>query len=135
MKLSYSIWSSLDPVSCNRERWFSKWEFCSRGMEIFFSVWYPCIVTRSASTLFFASTIQTRNSPQSNLVLYTFGLVPMYKLKSSYTKPASRPVHRRGLSVWSANTIEPRTLHLLLLHFEALLPLPPRTIRHFFVQF
>jgi hypothetical protein len=46
MKLSYSIWSSSDPVSCNRERWFSKWKCCSRGIEILFSVRYPCTAIR-----------------------------------------------------------------------------------------
>ena len=36
MKLSYSIWSSSDPISCKRGRWFLNWECCSRGLEIFF---------------------------------------------------------------------------------------------------
>jgi hypothetical protein len=65
------------------------------------------------STSYFASTIQTQNFPQSNPILYTFGLAPMYKLNSSHIEPALRPVHRGGLLVWSASTIEPGTLHLL----------------------
>jgi hypothetical protein len=59
------------------------------------------------SPSYYASTIRTRNSPQSNPILYTFGPAPMCELKNSHNKPALHLVHREGLSVWSANTIEP----------------------------
>jgi hypothetical protein len=69
-------------------------------------------------TSYFASTIRIRDSSQSSLVLYTFGPAPMCELKNSHNKPASCLVHREGLLVWSASTIEPRTLHLFLPHFD-----------------
>jgi hypothetical protein len=67
-----------------------------------------------------ASRIQTRSSQQSNLVIYTSGPAPMCELRSSHNEPASCPVHCGGLLVWSASTIEPRTLHLLLPRSEPL---------------
>ena len=56
-------------------------------------------------TSYSASTIQTWNSPQSNPVIYTFGLAPMCQLKNSHNEPALCLIHCRGLLVWWASTI------------------------------